>query len=77
MDLNYKLLPEAVEDIEQSLEWYEENGGEKLAERFFKAYLDARQQILDSPETYATIFKEFRRIRLKKFPYRIHLQSFN
>ena len=58
-------------NLDSSLLWYEEQGGQKLSQRFFDTYLQARELILEDPDRYTIIFEEYRRVHLKKFPYKI------
>ena len=71
MALVFKLLPGAQEDLDASLAWYEQEGGNVLAQRFFDFYLEARNRIAQNPDGFRTYYQSFHGIRFRKFPFKI------
>lgn len=71
MAFPYKIFPEAQADLDAALDWYGEQGGQELKGRFFAAYLEARHRICDTPEIFPFSFEQFRKARLKAFPFKI------
>ncbi|MCP5502203.1 MAG: type II toxin-antitoxin system RelE/ParE family toxin [Leptospiraceae bacterium] len=69
---NYKILlsPEAEMDIEEAVEWYE-NQKETLGLEFAMDFENALKFLYSNPKLYAIIYKEVRNVLLKKFPYAI------
>ncbi len=49
--------------------WYLKEGGEQLAERFCREVDDAVRQIARSPQGWPIFTKEYRWVRLDRFPY--------
>lgn len=71
MVYRFKLLPEAAEDLDNALSWYEKQGGIQLQKRFFNAYLKTRKRIVKFPEFSSPFFEVYRKARLKKFPFKV------
>ena len=71
MAYHYRLFPEAQSDLDHALSWYGEQGGQRLKQRFFVAYVEARKKICKNPGAYPFAFEYFRKARLKKFPFKI------
>lgn len=71
MAYRFKLLPDAVEDLDNALSWYEKQGGVQLQKRFFNAYLKTRKRIVKFPEFSTPFFEIYRKSRLKKFPFKV------
>lgn len=70
---SYKLLisNEAYQDIDDAIAWYEEQA-EGLGMNFIARFNDARAFLQSNPLIYQKVAKEFRKIRMKKFPYAIY-----
>lgn len=62
--------PEADRDLEEAALYYE-NCSAGLGMDFLNEYTATLYRILDSPETYAIYYKNFRRIMLNRFPFGI------
>ncbi len=72
-DMTYKIIidPEAIQDMEEIIIWYEEkkNG---LGKRFYRNFRDALDFIQRNPYSFAKRYKESRSINLKTFPIAVH-----
>lgn len=69
MKLKYKLHPEAFKELDKSLAWYKDQGGIKLATRFFKDYKKTRQKMLKTPLGFPKVEAPLRQIPFEKFPF--------
>lgn len=68
----YKLIiqPEAIEDIQESFNWYEKQKlglGSEFREEVEKGLI----QLMTNPLYYTSISKNLRRCRIKRFPFLI------
>lgn len=68
--MNLKFRPEAEEDLEKAVFWYEINQ-KGLGARFLLAIDAAIQSIIRFPKAYPLVYKIFRRKMVKKFPFSI------
>ncbi len=64
------IRPEAEEDIAEAYTWYTSRSNE-LGEGFVKALETCFLDIQDNPLAYPTVYKNFHRYLLQKFPYGI------
>ena len=72
LGLNYRLLlsQEAESDIQEAVEWYENQRG-GLGFEFALAFEESLQFLETNPKIYAAVYKEVRSVSMKKFPYSI------
>ena len=70
--MNYRLVvnPRAARDAEEAAEWYEKQSKE-LGKEFINALDAALKSILDNPNKYALLRKNFRRVIVNRFPFGI------
>lgn len=64
------LQEEAIQDMQDAYDWYEEqllNLGEEFLEEVYKIF----EKIKRNPQHFGIAFNEFRNVRLKRFPYLI------
>jgi plasmid stabilization system protein ParE len=54
MALRYKILPEAKEELQQSMAWYHDRNPE-VAERLLSCYRQKVRNICEHPEKYACV----------------------
>lgn len=66
---NLKILPEVVDDIAQTADWYNEHGYPGLGDRFIQVFYSYIPHILESGEIYRVVSSNFRKILLQPFPY--------
>ena len=68
--MNYRILiqPEAETDIQDAYNWYEENS-KGLGSEFIRVIDASLSKISRNPYAYPTIYREFRRILIRRFPY--------
>ncbi|MCF6147720.1 MAG: type II toxin-antitoxin system RelE/ParE family toxin [Candidatus Kuenenia sp.] len=64
-------LPELEEDSIKGYFWYEEKGI-GLGEDFLRIFYALSEEIRRNPLVYKTVYKDFRRCLLKRFPYAIY-----
>lgn len=60
--------PAAAADIEDAYRWYR-GKRLKLGQEFLQAVRVAGSRILENPEAFPVLYRDTRRIRLKRFPY--------
>src|SRR6185436_11583855 len=68
-----RLHPEAAAELQDSINFYRERGGEQLAQRF-KLHIEAGfRAIIENPEMYAPVrdLPEAQKFRLQHFPFSI------
>ncbi|MEW6360033.1 MAG: type II toxin-antitoxin system RelE/ParE family toxin [Planctomycetota bacterium] len=64
------IAPEAVQDISEAYEWYE-NCRRGLGEEFLSCVEASIQRICRTPELHAKVHEEYRRVLVRRFPYAI------
>jgi plasmid stabilization system protein ParE len=64
------IQPDAVNDILEAAKWYD-NNLKGLGESFLGSVDSAIYSVQQNPEAYPKVYKELRRILLKKFPFGI------
>lgn len=62
------LAPEAEQDISEAYDWYEKRRP-GLGEEFLSCVDACVQRICRSPELHATVYEEYRRALVRRFPY--------
>ncbi len=73
MSYTIQLQTEALQDIKEAFDWYEEqrNGlGYELLEEIDKCY----SKLSEHPQHYTYLNNVFRRIRVKRFPYLLSMK---
>lgn len=70
LERKLKLESEAVEDLAQSYEYYE-NQKEGLGEEFAKEVKNKITKIVRKPDSYSAFYKETRKAPIKKFPFNL------
>lgn len=69
-------LPEVEDDVIGGYAWYESKSP-GLGEEYLRLFYASVSQISYSPLLYQTIYKEFRRCLLRRFPYAIYFRIKN
>jgi len=71
--MNYSLLflPEIENDIDSGRMWYEQKS-KGLGEEFLRMFYARAQEIQRNPLLYQTVYNNFRRCLLRRFPYTIY-----
>ena len=64
------IQPDAANDILEAAKWYD-NNLKGLGESFLESVDSAINSVQKNPEAYPKVYKELRRILLKKFPFGI------
>lgn len=67
MDVIYHRL--INKDLRTALDYYESEGGEKLADRFFGELEAAIARVIERPTRYHLAEKNLRRVPIDSFPY--------
>lgn len=68
MMIDIIIQPDAANDILEAAKWYD-NNLKGLGESFLESVDSAINSIQQNPEAYSKVYKELRRILLKKFPF--------
>lgn len=61
--------PRVAADISRIMSYYEEVGGERLAEEFYAELRACFLRAAAEPESYAIRVRDLRRVNLERFPY--------
>jgi hypothetical protein len=75
MTVSINFRPEAVEEIDATFQWYEEQR-RGLGEEFFSALLSQLDRIRDYPEGWAVLYRRIRACPMQRFPYVITIVSY-
>jgi len=75
MSLPVILSPDASRDFDAAAGWYEEEAGQGT--RFIEHLQAAFDRIGRSPEMYATVFRDLRRVRVRRYPYQVYYRVFS
>lgn len=71
MSYSLSFLPEVEEDAINGYRWYEEKGI-GLGEEFLRLFYALTGAIIRNPLSYQTVYEDFRRCLLRRFPYAIY-----
>ncbi len=63
--------PEAVDEIDATFQWYEEQRA-GLGEEFLSALLDQLDRMQQNPEGWAVLYRKIRACPMRRFPYVIY-----
>lgn len=74
MSLLVVFRPESQADLLQTREWYEQQQP-SLGDAFVKRAEEAIDRIQRMPRMYATVFRNVRRTKIRRFPYLIYYPS--
>jgi hypothetical protein len=66
-------LPEVEQDVLSSYAWYEEKTT-GLGEEFLRLFYAQAREIPRNPFLHSTVFQDFRRRLLRRFPYAIYFR---
>jgi len=66
------LLPDVFDDVARAAQWYDEEGGQELGDRFVACFYAYLPQIQRQGEIHRKVYKDFRRVILKPFPYALY-----
>jgi hypothetical protein len=66
------LLPDVLDDVARAAQWYDEEGGHGLGDRFVACFYAYLPQIERQGELHRKVYKDFRRVLLKPFPYALY-----
>ena len=69
--MNPRVLSEAFDDLQEAIEWYDLHAG-AVSDRLEHEFFSAVSKIAALPLTYPPIYREFRRVLLKPFPYLLY-----
>ncbi len=68
MEYDLVLATDAIQDIDEAIEWYEAQK-EGLGIRFALSFKESVRFLENNPQMYAKIFEEVRRVLVRSFPY--------
>jgi len=76
MDAELIFAPEAEQDLAEAYNWYE---GRRpgLGEDFLSCVDASVQKICRDPKLYTTIYKDYRRALVRRFPYAVFYEYFD
>ena len=60
---------EVASDISRIMDYYEDAGGQQLADEFYVELRSFFQKAAESPEAYAVRERDIRRMNLERFPF--------
>ncbi len=63
-------LESAYIELFDAIDWFE-NEKPFLGFKFYNEFLDCIQNLSKSPQHYGFVFKDYRQVLLKKFPYKL------
>ena len=66
------LLPEVLDDVAHAAQWYDEEGGPGLGERFIACFYAYLPEIERQGAIHRKVYKDFRRVLLEPFPYALY-----
>ncbi len=66
------LLPGVFDDVAHAAQWYDEEGGQGLGDRFVACFYAYLPHIERQGEIHRKVYKDFRRVLLKPFPYALY-----
>jgi plasmid stabilization system protein ParE len=69
-----RVLPEAVSDLAEIVDWYNSQRA-GLGDEFEYEFYNRAEEILSHPRMAQTVYREFRRSLLKRFPYGIYYRA--
>ena len=69
-----RILPEIAGDLAAAANWYDQEGGRELGDRFVALFYSKVFEAAGKPEAHAKIYGEYRRILLKPFPYKLYFR---
>ncbi|MCW0219266.1 MAG: type II toxin-antitoxin system RelE/ParE family toxin [Prosthecobacter sp.] len=69
-----RILDEAFEDTAAAAEWYDHCGGKELGDRFLRVFYSYLPEILKDAEIHRPVYRQFRRILIKPFPYAVYFR---
>jgi plasmid stabilization system protein ParE len=59
----------ARSDVSRIMDYYEDAGGQELADEFYEELWSCINKAVDSPEGYAVRERDIRRVNLERFPF--------
>jgi toxin ParE1/3/4 len=74
MTVPINFRPEAVEEIDATIQWYEKQRV-GLGDEFLSALLEQFEHIRESPEGWAILYRQIRACPMRRFPYVIYYRA--
>ena len=74
MNFSMSFLPEVEDDVLNGYTWYEQKT-RGLGEEFIRMFYARAEEIPRNPLLYQTVYKDFRRCLLRRFPYAIYFKK--
>jgi len=71
-----RLLGAVFEDMAQATRWYDVEGSIELGDRFTAVFYSYLTHIQQHEKAYSVVYKEFRRVLLKPFPYSLYYRNY-
>ena len=70
-----RLLPGLLDDVADAAEWYDREASIAVGDRFLETFYAYLPLIERSSEGYPIIYKDFRRVLLRPFPYSLYYRN--
>jgi hypothetical protein len=70
-----RLLPAVIDDVSKGVRWYDEQASKEIGDKFLSVFYSYLPRIGRSSEGYAVIYKDFRRVLLRPFPYSMYYRN--
>ena len=70
--MKLRFLPAVFADVAEASDWYFQQGGPELADRFEKTFFFHVSTIEAIPLAFPCVYKEFHRTILRPFPYKMY-----
>ncbi len=69
-----RVLPEVWDDLDEAVEWYDQQGGKEVGDKLAAAFDAQFEPIAAQAGTHRLIYKQFSRVFAKPFPYAIYFR---
>ena len=70
-----RLLPGVLDDVTEAADWYDHEASVDIGDRFLETFYAYLPLIEQGSEGYQTIYKGFRRVLLRPFPYSLYYRN--
>ena len=69
-----RVLPEVWDDLDEAVEWYDQQGGKEVGDKLAAAFDAQLEPIAAQAGIHRLIYKQFSRVFAKPFPYAIYFR---
>ena len=68
------ILDEVWADVADAAQWFDDTGGRELGDRFVAKFYSYWPVIQRDADTFRMVYKQFRRVLIKSFPYALYFR---